>query len=224
MARRNIVAIVPRIRVFVVDDHPIVRHGLRRLIEQEPRLELVGEAASGEEATEQAGRVRPDVVIVDISLPGIDGAQTTRLLRQLSPNVKVIALTIHEDRSYMRELFEAGASGYVVKRAAVEELLHAIRTVSANGVYVDPRVAGNLISSFVSMDSTPDGLARLTDRESRVLRRVAEGYGNKEIAGELGLSIKTIETYKTRAMEKLGLHDRVDIVRYAARHGWLAGR
>jgi DNA-binding NarL/FixJ family response regulator len=212
------------IRVFVVDDHPIVREGLRRLFENGRGLEFVGEAGSGEEATEQIATARPDVVILDVALPGIDGAQTTRLLRQLSPKVKVIALTIHEDRSYMRELFEAGASGYVVKRAAVEELLHAVRTVSANGVYVDPRVAGNLISSFVSMDSTPTGVARLTDRESRVLRRVAEGYSNKEIAGELGLSIKTVETYKTRAMEKLSLHDRVDIVRYAARHGWLAGR
>jgi len=213
------------IRVFVVDDHPIVRKGLRRLVEKGRGLEFVGEASSGEEATEQVPIARPDVVILDVALPGIDGAQTTRLLRQLSPNVKVIALTTHEDRSCMRDLFEAGASGYVVKRAAVDELLHAIRTVSADGVYVDPRLAGSLVSNFVGVDrAAGNGAPRLTDRESRVLRRVAEGYSNKEIAGELGLSVKTVETYKTRAMEKLGLHDRVDIVRYAALQGWLTGR
>jgi two-component system response regulator NreC len=211
-----------RIRIFVVDDHPVVREGLRRVLEADTNLELVGEASSGEEATEQIVVRRPDVAIVDISLPGIDGAQTTRLIKQLSPHVKIIALSVHEDRSFMRDLFEAGASGYVVKRAPLGELVHAIRTVVANGVYVDPRLAGSLVSNFVQADSAATSRAvKLTERESNVLRRVAEGYSNKEIAAELNLSIKTVETYKTRAMEKLGLRDRVEIVRFAVKQGWL---
>jgi DNA-binding NarL/FixJ family response regulator len=122
----------------------------------------------------------------------------------------------------MRDLFEAGASGYVVKRAPLGELVHAIRTVVANGVYVDPRLAGSLVSNFVQSDSAAASRAvKLTERESNVLRRVAEGYSNKEIAAELTLSIKTVETYKTRAMEKLGLRDRVEIVRFAVKQGWL---
>ena len=213
---------VMRIRIFVVDDHPVVREGLRRVLEADSNLELVGEASSGEEATEQVVLRRPDVAIVDISLPGIDGAQTTRLIKQLSPHVKIIALSVHEDRSFMRDLFEAGASGYVVKRAPLGELVHAIRTVVANGVYVDPRLAGSLVSNFVQADSAATSrVVKLTERESNVLRRVAEGYSNKEIAAELNLSIKTVETYKTRAMEKLGLRDRVEIVRFAVKQGWL---
>jgi two-component system response regulator NreC len=213
-----------RLRIFVVDDHAVVREGLKRLIEQQSSLELVGEAADGREATELIVDARPDIAVVDISMPGLDGAQTTRMLKKLCPHVKVIALSVHEDRVYLRELFEAGASGYVVKRAAADELLHAIRTVAGNGVYVDPRLAGSLVSSFVhgraNATATPH---KLTEREAKVLRRVAEGYSTKEIAAELSLSIKTVETYKSRAMEKLGLRHRVDIVRYAAKCGWLSG-
>lgn len=213
-----------RWRVFVVDDHAVVREGLKRLIEHQAGLELVGEASDGREATELIVGARPDIAVVDVTMPGLDGAQTTRMLKKLCPNVKVIALSVHEDRAYLRELFEAGASGYVVKRAGADELLHAIRTVAGNGVYVDPRLAGSLVSSFVHGKA---GLAaephKLTEREAKVLRRVAEGYSTKEIAGELSLSIKTIETYKSRAMEKLGLRHRVDIVRYAAKCGWLSG-
>ena len=210
-----------RIRVFVVDDHPVVREGLRHVLEAESTLEFVGEAASGEEASEQIAALRPDVAIIDIGLPGIDGAQTTRLVKQLSPHLKIIALSVYEDRTRMRDLFEAGASGYVVKRAPLGELVHAIRTVVANGIYVDPRLAGSLVSNFVQDASLPARSTKLTDRESNVLRRVAEGYSNKEIAAELNLSIKTVETYKTRAMEKLGLRDRVEIVRFAVKQGWL---
>jgi DNA-binding NarL/FixJ family response regulator len=212
------------LRIFVVDDHAVVREGLKRLVEHQASLEFVGEAADGREATELIVDARPDIAVVDVSMPGLDGAQTTRLLKRLCPHVKVIALSVHEDRTYLRELFEAGASGYVVKRAAADELLHAIRTVAGNGVYVDPRLAGALVSSFVhgraNIATAPQ---KLTEREAKVLRRVAEGYSTKEIAAELSLSIKTVETYKSRAMEKLGLRHRVDIVRYAAKCGWLTG-
>jgi DNA-binding NarL/FixJ family response regulator len=213
-----------RLRIFVVDDHAVVREGLKRLVEQQASLEFVGEASDGREATELIVDARPDIAVVDVSMPGLDGAQTTRMLKKLCPHVKVLALSVHEDRAYLRELFEAGASGYVVKRAAADELLHAIRTIAGNGVYVDPRLAGTLVNSFVhgraNIATAPQ---KLTEREAKVLRRVAEGYSTKEIASELGLSIKTIETYKSRAMEKLGLRHRVDIVRYAAKCGWLGG-
>ncbi len=213
-----------RWRIFVVDDHAIVREGLKRLIEQQASLEFVGEASDGREATELIVDARPDIAVVDIAMPGLDGAQTTRMLKKLCPNLKVIALSVHEDRTYLRDLFEAGAAGYVVKRAGADELLHAIRTVAGSGVYVDPRLAGSLVSSFVhGRGSGASAPHKLTEREAKVLRRVAEGYSTKEIAAELGLSIKTIETYKGRAMEKLGLRHRVDIVRYAARAGWLSG-
>jgi DNA-binding NarL/FixJ family response regulator len=213
-----------RLRIFIVDDHAVVREGLKRLIEHQSSLEFVGEAADGREASELIVDARPDVAIVDVSMPGLDGGQTTRLLKKLYPHLKVIALSVHEDRAYLRELFEAGASGYVVKRAAADELIHAIRTVAGNGVYVDPRLAGSLVSSFVHGKGNPSTAPlKLTEREAKVLRRVAEGYSTKEIASELSLSIKTVETYKSRAMEKLGLRHRVDIVRYAAGCGWLTG-
>jgi len=211
------------LKVFVVDDHPIVRDGLRRLIERQPNLELVGEADDGRVATELAPRMRPDIIILDINLPGIDGIQTARLLRSLCPAARIIALTFHEEQSVMRELFENGVAGYVVKRASSDELLHAIRTVAGNGLYVDPRIAGGLVNDLLHLRPSGNGSRgpALTDREAKVLKRIAQGHSNKEIAAELNVSIKTVETYKSRAMEKLGLRDRVDIVRYAVSAGWL---
>jgi DNA-binding NarL/FixJ family response regulator len=211
-----------RLRVFIVDDHALIREGVKRLAELQPGLEVVGEAADGPEASERILQARPDIVLVDVSLPGPDGAQTTRLLKKISPNVKVIALSASEDRATLREMFEAGASGFVVKRAALDELLHAIRTVAGNGIYVDPRMAGSMVSSFLQAGTKVASTeTTLTDRESRVLRRIAEGHSNKEIATELGLSIKTVETYKMRACDKLGLRRRADIVRFAVQAGWL---
>jgi DNA-binding NarL/FixJ family response regulator len=212
-----------RLRVLLADDHAVVREGMRALINAELGMEVVGEAADGQTALQQACELHPDVVVMDVSMPIVSGAQATAQLKQECPNVKVLALTIHEDRSYLRTLLAAGAAGYVLKRAASEELIRAIRTVAAGGIFLDPRVAGKLVSSIGggSPAAIPSGGAALSDREREVLRLVAQGYSMKEIAARLAISAKTVDTYKGRSMEKLGLDSRVDLVRYALEQGWL---
>jgi two-component system response regulator NreC len=214
-----------KVRVILADDHVVVREGLKRLIESQPDIDVVGEAADGREAVEQAIKHCPDVAVLDVSMAPVGGVQATRELRQHCPDTRVLALTVHEDRSYVQELLEAGASGYVLKRAAAEELISAIRAVASQGIYVDPRVTGKLISALGHRRATfSDSKAELSDRETEVMRLIAQGYTNKEISAQLGVSVKTVETYKARSMEKLGLHSRVDIVRTATERGWLDPR
>jgi DNA-binding NarL/FixJ family response regulator len=210
------------IRVLLADDHAVVREGLKSLIEAEPGMEVVGEAADGLSAVALATEHRPDVVVVDVSMPGLNGAAVTRKMRELNPGQRVLALTVHEDRGYLRLLLEAGAAGYVLKRAAAEELVRAIRTVAGGGTYIDPTLAASVVDNFVRAQANGERAeAELSERESEVVRLIALGYSNKEIASRLALSVKTVETYKTRSMEKLGIRSRVDIVQYAARRGWL---
>lgn len=214
---------MPKLRVFLADDHAVVREGLKALINAQPGMEVSGEAGDGRTACQQVQKLQPDVVVMDVSMPDMSGAQATEQLRRTCPHVKLLALTVHEDKGYVRQLLEAGASGYVLKRAAAEELIHAIRTVAAGGVYLDPTVAGKVVGSFVrhpAGQSLPDG-SDLSDREVEVVRLIAAGYSNKEIASRLTLSVKTVETYKARSMEKLGLSSRADLVRYALQRGWL---
>ena len=211
-----------KLRIFLADDHGVVREGLKRLLELEPDLEVVGEASNGRDAVNHAMLLRPDVIIMDISMPELSGAQASMRLKQSCPDTKVLVLTVHEDKSFLHELLEAGASGYVLKRTATDELINAVRAVASGAVYLDTHVAGNVVQSFVRPRRKDRGPGPdLSDRETRVLRLIAEGYSNKEIAAQLDLSVKTIETYKTRSMEKLDLHSRVEIVRYAADRGWL---
>ncbi|MFO0847223.1 MAG: response regulator transcription factor [Gemmataceae bacterium] len=207
-----------QLRVFVADDHPVVRGGLRGLIDAQPDMAVVGEAYDGTTAAGQVVAVRPDVVVMDVSMPGGGGAAATERIRRAAPGVKVLALTAHEDRGYLRLMLAAGASGYVLKRAAAAELVRAIRCVAGGEVYLDPAVAGELLPAA---PADPPAV-ELSDRETEVVRLIALGYSNKEIAARLGLSVKTVETYKARSLEKLGLHSRVDLVRYATRRGWLA--
>jgi DNA-binding NarL/FixJ family response regulator len=210
-----------RIRILVADDHAVVRDGLKALIQAENDLELVGEAADGETACREAVRLRPGVAVMDVSMPGLGGADATRLLLEACPEIRVLALTAHEGSGYVRRLLDAGVHGYVLKRAASRALVEAIRTVAAGGVYLDPAVAGNVVEGYVGKHrEAPDSV--LSDRETTVLRLIAEGYSNKEVAARLNISIKTVETYKARSMEKLELGSRVDLVRYAVRHGWLS--
>jgi DNA-binding NarL/FixJ family response regulator len=212
-----------KLRVYLADDHAVVRSGLKALINAQPDMEVSGEAGDGRTACDQVQELQPDVVVMDVSMPKLNGAQATVQLKQACPNVKVLALTVHEDKGYLRLLLESGASGYVLKRAAAEELIHAIRTVAAGGVYLDPSLAGQVVGSFVRSPAghrTPEG-GDLSDREAEVVRLIAAGYSNKEIAIRLGLSVKTVETYKARSMEKLGLESRADLVRYALQRGWL---
>lgn len=208
-------------RILLVDDHAVLRQGMRHLIDAEPDMEVVGEAADGAEAVDMATTLRPDVIVMDLSMPQVGGAEATRRVKAANPVCKVLVLTVHEDRSYLKELLEAGALGYMLKRAAPEELINALRGIAAGNVYLDSRLADKLITSLVGRRiGTPDNTTELTRREQEVLRRIAEGYSNKEIAAMLEISVKTVETYKARSMEKLGLRGRVDIVRIARERGW----
>ena len=212
-----------KLRIFLADDHAVVRDGLRSLIDAQLDMEVVGVAGDGRSALEGAAQLRPDVVVMDVSMPGMDGAQATAQLRKDCPEVLVLVLTAHEYRSYLRQLFDAGATGYVLKRAAADELIHAIRTVAAGGIYIDPALAGEVVAGFVK---GPSGNARtvgeLSERERDVLRLIARGFSNKEIAARLEISVKTVETYKARSMEKLGLTSRTEIIKYALQRGWLS--
>lgn len=213
-----------KLRVYLVDDHAVVREGLKRIIERDPGIEIIGEAESGREAVSAVPRLRPNVVVMDISMPDMNGARAARALLQKNPGLAVLVLTVHEDRSYLRELMSAGASGYLLKQTAGEEVVLAIRTVAQGQFYIDPRIAGKMVDTFAPRARhalKPKKL--LSEREEGVLRWIARGYSNKEIAGKLDVSVKTIETYKARSMEKLGLHSRVDVVRYAHDLGWLGG-
>lgn len=208
------------IRVLLADDHAVVREGLKSLIDGQSGMEVIAEAADGHEAVELTQRCDPDVVVVDISMPGLNGFKVTTQLRELNPDRKVLALTVHEDTSYLRLLLQAGAKGYVLKRAAVGELVQAIRVVASGGTYLDPAMVGHVVGSLAPTTQHTHTI-ELSDRETEVMRFIALGYSNKEIAGRLKLSIKTVETYKTRSMEKLGVRTRVEIVRYAVKRGWL---
>lgn len=211
------------IRVVLADDHPIVREGLKLLVNAQPDMRVIGEAADGESACRVTSELIPDVLVMDLSMPVVNGAEATERVRRECPGVHVLALTVHEERLYLSQLLSAGASGYVLKRSAPAELVRAVRTVAAGGTYIDPSVAGAVVEGYLGAQQTAKTPARetLSDRELAVLRRVSTGFSNKEIAAELGLSVKTVETYKARAADKLGLRTRVDIVRYAASQGWL---
>jgi len=212
-----------KLRIFLADDHAVLRDGLKALVNAQPDMEVIGEADNGRTAWQKANELRPDVVVMDVSMPEMTGAQATKRLGQSCPQVKVLALTAHDDKGYLRQLLEAGASGFLLKRAATVELIHAIRAVAAGGTYIDPTLAGRVLSTFMRQASSKNPLERsdLSDRETEVLRQIAWGYSNKEIAAQLGISVKTVETYKTRLTEKLALKGRTEIVRYAVSQGWL---
>jgi DNA-binding NarL/FixJ family response regulator len=212
-----------KIRVVVADDHPTMREGLKLLLNNEHDIEVVGEAADGKEAVRVACELVPDVIVMDISMPQCNGLQATKRLRDSCPQVHVLTLTRHNDDGFLQELLRAGAGGYVLKRSSPEELLRAVRVVAAGGSYLDPAVAGKVIGGFVRerTKAGPAAMTQLSDREAEVLRLFAWGYSNKEIAGRVGISVKTVETHKANAMRKLDMRNRSDIVRYALLQGWL---
>lgn len=214
-----------QIRVLIAEDHAVVREGLKMLVNAQADMEVVGEASSGQEALEKTFDLNPDVVLMDVTMPKLNGAQAARRLKAERPDVRVLALSVHEDKAYLRELLAAGALGYVLKRSAAEELINAIRVVASRGVYLDPALADKVVGGFI-LGPAPERSPlenTLSQREGEVLRLIARGFSNKEIASRLVISIKTVETYKTRAMSKTGLQNRADIVRYAVEHGWLQG-
>jgi DNA-binding NarL/FixJ family response regulator len=214
------------LRILMADDHPIVLAGLKALVQGDPGLEIVGEARDGRTARRLASSLRPDVVVLDISLPEMNGAEVARALLEEQPECRILVLTVHEDRATLRQLLDIGVAGYLVKRSAADELLRAIHAVAAGGTYLDPAIAGKLVGSGAAGSSRSPGepTVELSERETDVLRLIANGHSNKEISARLAISVKTIETYKARAMDKLGFKTRVDVVRYAASRGWLRDR
>ncbi|MGO8931346.1 MAG: response regulator [Limisphaerales bacterium] len=212
-----------KLRILLADDHKVVRDGLRLLIDGQRDMRVAGEAATGKEALRQARDLRPDVVVMDLSMPEMNGLQATERLKAEWPEVKVVALTVHEDPSYLVQLCKAGAAGYVLKRSAGDELIAAIRIVARGGLHFDPTVASKALTGRVREFSGKGGprAGDLSEREKEVLILVAWGYSNKEIAGDLDLSVKTVETYRVRISEKLALRSRTEIVQYALRQGWL---
>ncbi len=213
------------IKILLADDHRVLRDGLRALIEVQADMEVVGESGDGQDVLRKVKECRPDVVLMDFTMPGMSGIEATEKLKEAHPEVKILALTVHEDRGYFRRFIEAGASGYALKQTPAEELFHAIRIVASGGIYLDPALAGQVLGGITRKASLNSLVSkdRLSDREVEVVRLIARGFSNKEIAARLAINAKTVETYKARSAEKLGLRSRADIVRYALQMGWLQG-
>ena len=211
------------LRIVLADDHVMMREGLKSLVNAQPDMEVVGEADNGRAVLQKARELQPDMVVMDVSMPELSGIKATERMKDCCRTAKVLVLTAYDDTGYLRQLLEAGASGYVLKKAAAEELVKAIRVVAAGGVYLDPTLAGKVVNGYVGKKKLKGTLqgSELSPREEEVMRLVAWGYTNKEVAGYLKLSVKTVETHKTNLMEKLTLNGRSDIVRYALRRGWL---
>ncbi len=211
------------LRIILAEDHETVREGLKLIISAQPDMDVISEVGDGRAAVDEAVRLEPDIVIMDISMPKLNGLKSTEKLKQCCPQVKVLALTRHKDDGYLQQVLRAGASGYVLKQSPPAELIHAIRAIAAGGKYLDPAVAGKVMGTYVGPSKfTASGSGEtLTDREGQVLRLIALGYTNKEIAAQLDLSVKTVEAHKANSMRKLNMSSRIDIVRYAMLEGWL---
>jgi DNA-binding NarL/FixJ family response regulator len=213
-----------RLRILLADDHVTVRQGLKMLIDSQDDMTVVSEASDGTAAVEQARTLRPDVVVMDISMPGMNGLVATRTLKQIQPDSVIVILTRHGDDAYLQELLRAGADGYVLKQSAASELLQAIRATAVHGQCLDSALTARVTAGFLAKSGRKAQVTGVTvsERESEVLRLIAAGYSNKEIAAQLELSVKTVEVHKANAARKLGLKGRIDIVKYALLQGWLS--
>jgi two-component system, NarL family, response regulator NreC len=208
------------VRILIADDHGVMRAGLRAMLEDEPELEVVGEAVNGEETLRFCSRVTPDIVLLDIGMPGLDGIEVTRRLRTVSPQSQVLILTAYEDESILREAINAGASGYVTKRAVEEDLISAIKAVSRGDMYIHPGITRLLVQSFTPTTKTKsDALSSLTPRELEVMRYIIRGYTNRQIAEALFISERTVEAHRSNIFGKLGLKNRVELVEFAEKNG-----
>lgn len=212
-----------KLRVLLAEDHKMVRDGLKLLVNSQPDMETVGVAANGHVAVRLAQELLPDVVVMDVSMPELNGLQATKMLKQKCPRVKVLTLTRHTDDGYLQQLLQAGANGYVLKQSESAELLRAIRAVAGGQAYLDPAITEKAVTQLRGGSPTRGASpsATLSRREAEVLRLIARGYINKEVAARLNLSVKTVEAHRSHGMEKLGMKSRVDIVRYAMLQGWL---
>ncbi len=216
-----------KLRVFLADDHPVVLAGVRALVLADAGMQIVGEARDGPSTLQRVSELCPDVTVLDLSMPGMNGIEVARRLRERGSACRILVLTVHEDRAYLRQLMDAGVAGYLLKRSAADELCRAIRSVAEGGVYLDPAIAGTLLDRGNSVVipceavGAVGGRPELSEREAEVLRLTASGHSNKVIANALEIGLKTVETYKARAMTKLGFHSRVEVIRFALRQGWL---
>jgi two-component system, NarL family, response regulator NreC len=213
------------IRILLAEDHMTVREGLKLLISSQPDMLIVGDVGDGREAVAGAKELQPDVVVMDITMPEMNGLQATKALMRDCPHVKVLTLTRHTDDGFLQQLLRAGAAGYVLKQSAATELVRAIRAVAAGKSYLDPAVTEKVTANYIGrrdrQRATPDDIS---EREAEVLRLIAWGHSNKEVAERLEISVKTVEAHKANCMRKLGLQSRVDIIRYAVLRGWLTDK
>jgi DNA-binding NarL/FixJ family response regulator len=213
---------VVKIRVLIADDHGLMREGVKALLTATEDIDVVGEAEDGDEAVREARRLDPDVVLMDVAMPGLGGLEATLVIRKEKPDVKVLVLTQYDDREYVSRFLKAGVSGYVLKKAVAAELVAAIRAVSRGGLVLDPEIARDVLRDRgreALPDQADDPYESLTDREKQVLKLVAEGNSNKEIAETLGISVKTAMAHREHLMGKLGVHSRTELIRFALRRG-----
>ncbi|MBZ0303207.1 MAG: response regulator transcription factor [Anaerolineae bacterium] len=213
------------IRILIVDDHAVVRAGIRMLLESDPDMVIVGEGETGQDAINLAQQHHPDVILMDITMPVMDGIEATQYIKKQAESPAILTLTIHEGKDYFFHMLQAGASGYVPKRAAPQDLLQAIHIVASGNVYLDPAVAKDLVSDYLTRvqdGSEQDSYEVLTDRERQVLTLIAEDETNQSIANELDISVKTVERHRENIMRKLNLHTRTELVKYAIRKGLIS--
>jgi DNA-binding NarL/FixJ family response regulator len=213
-----------KLRILLVEDHCLVRTGLRMLINEQPDMEVVGEAGDGRTALAAAKELKPDVVVLDIVLPDMHGAVVTERLVEATPDSRILALTVQQDRAYVRQMMGARAGGYVLKLTKPPEFLQGIRTVAAGGIYIDPHIARKTRESSITPIVGTDEPRRrmLTSRDIELIQSVARGYSNREIAERMDVTVKTVETYKARIMDKLGFRSRVRLIEFAIHQGWLS--
>lgn len=208
-----------KIRVLLVDDHAVLREGLRTLLSLQEDIEVVGEAENGQVAIERAKQLRPDVIVMDIAMPAMDGLEATRVLKQECPSARILILSQHDNREYVFSILQGGAVGYVLKKSGGAEVVNAIRSVFTEGAYLPPGIAREVMDRYIQRPAEETGRPHLTEREKEVLRLIAEGKSNKDIAELLCLSVKTVMAHRTNIMEKLDLHSSTELVRYAIRQG-----
>jgi DNA-binding NarL/FixJ family response regulator len=211
-----------KLRILLADDHELVRRGIRGLLSVRSGWTVIGEAANGQEAVEKTNKLKPDVAILDVSMPDLDGLQATRQIREVSPNTKVVVLTLHESEQMVRRVLGAGALGYVLKSDLSVNLVKAVKNVSAGRLFLTPRVSEIVLKGFlknvIQADSPKQPWAGLTPREIEIIRRLAEGKANKMIAADLGITARTVETHRAKIMLKLGVHSLAELIHYAIGH------
>lgn len=212
-----------KLRIILAEDHETVREGIKLLVNSQADMEVISEVSNGSAALREVLKLKPDIVVMDISMPETNGLKATKIIKREIPEIKILALTRHTDDGYIQQLIRAGANGYVLKQSAPTELIHAIRIVCAGKSYLDPSLTERVMGGYIKQSTALKNASKvqITDRESEVIRLIARGYSNKEIGVRMQISVKTVEAHKSNAMRKLGISSRIDIVRYAILQGWL---